>query len=210
MTKNEAKNWLDMLSAEHLADAEVIVLAPYTLLDFVSGYASEKSLNINVGAQNVSVFGKGAYTGEINSEQLREFCKYVLVGHSERKRNFLEDPEIIKKKVQNAISGSLTPVICISDYEEARGFEFANEAVFAYEPPGSISTDQNSAPQDLDKVREFAEKFQSTFKNELIYGGSVDADNVRSYISIPGVSGVLVGAQSLDPHSFSDIIKNAI
>ncbi len=209
-TKNEAKNWLETFSNQKFESSEIIIFPSFTLLDFISDFIEEKSMSIKIGAQDLSKFSGGPYTGEVNANQIKDFCEYVLVGHSERRSNFQEDMETIRIKTENAISASLRPIICISNFDEARSLEFAKDAIFAYEPPGAISTNPNSKPTEISDVSNFAQKFSVTFENELIYGGSVNAQNVSGYSKIEGISGFLVGNESLDPNSFFEIIKNAV
>lgn len=206
-TKNEAKNWLDDFSKTEIPqDAEVILFVPFTLLDFVSSFVSEKGLRVKVGAQNVSQFDLGPYTGEINVAQIKEFADYVLIGHSERRENFQEDQLTIKKKVEKSLSAELIPVICISEFDQARELEFARDALFAFEPLSAIGTEN---PEDVGTVSEFSQKFNATFDNQLIYGGSINPENMQKYLKIPGISGVLVGSESLSSESFSQMVKNA-
>lgn len=208
--KNEAKNWLEEFSKKEFGESEIIIFPSFTLLDFVSNFIKEKSLPLKIGAQDISKFSGGPYTGEVNVGQIKDFCEFVLIGHSERRSNFQEDLETIRIKTENAISASLRPIICISNFDEARSLEFAKDAIFAYEPPESISTNPNSKPAEISDVSNFAQKFSVTFENELIYGGSVNAQNVSDYSKIDGISGFLVGGESLDPNSFFEIIKNAV
>jgi triosephosphate isomerase len=206
-TKNEAKNWLEEVSKTEVpADTEVIIFAPFTLLDFLSSFVLEKGLNINVGAQDVSQFEEGAYTGAINAGQIREFCEYALIGHSERRNYFQDDPSIIKKKIENSVSAGITPVICISNFDEARDYESTKEAIFAFEPPSAIGSGN---PEEISVVSEFSQKFNSTFTKKLIYGGSVSSENSKDYLNIPGIAGLLVGSESLSPGSFLQIVNNA-
>lgn len=210
MTKSEAKSWFEEFSSfEFPQNIQALILPPFTLLDFVSSFVSGHSLSFKLGAQNISQFDQGAYTGEIAASQIKEFAEYVLIGHSERRQNFGETTEVIKHKMEKALADSLIPIVCISNFDEARSFEFAKSAILVYEPPSAISTNSLGKPEDPEIVRDFAEKFTATFQNSLIYGGSVNSENIKSYLGIPGISGALVGSESLLASSFSDIIKNA-
>ena len=207
MTKSEAKTWLeDFSSFEFPQNIQALILPPFTLLDFVYSFVSEHSLPFKLGAQNISEFNQGAYTGEIAASQIKEFAQYVLIGHSERKQNFGETTDVIKRKAEKALANSLIPIVCITNFDEAREMELGHEIIFAYEPLGAIGTGN---PEDPEIVRDFAEKFTATFQNHLIYGGSINKENIKKYLNIPGISGVLVGSESLLASSFSDVIKNA-
>lgn len=210
-TKTEAKNWLEEVSAQSFPEIlEVIILAPFTLLDTISGHIRVNDLPFKLGAQDVSPFDSGAYTGEISAKQIKEFADYVLIGHSERRTNFSEDKEIVRKKIEKAIAAGLTPIVCVSDLSQIDNLESNKEIVIAYEPPGVISTSgPNASPESPALVSEFIKKLKERLSVEVIYGGSVDADNIRKYLSLENISGVLVGGQSLDPGSFINILKNA-
>jgi triosephosphate isomerase len=205
MTENEAKKWLEaFLAVEIPEDLDVILFAPFTLLDFVSSFISQNNLRLKLGAQNISQFDEGAYTGEVNAHQIKEFANYVLIGHFERRENFGEDTAVIKKKIENATLVGLIPLVCISDFDQAREFGFAKEAIFAFEPVSAIGSGN---PEDSNKVAELSKKFSAAFENQLIYGGSINPDNAKEYLTIPGISGVLVGTESLSPQRFSEIIN---
>lgn len=210
-TKNEAKNWLEEVSKINLPnESEIVILPPFTLLDYVSNFVKTQNLSFKIGAQNLSMFDRGPHTGEISADQIKEFAEFSLVGHSER-RKLGETEDIVKVKTETALSGMLTPIVCISNFDQARGFEFDQKIIFAWEPENAISTNsQDAKAEDLDSVKMFANKFTATFQNILIYGGSVNSQNVKDYLSVPGISGVLVGGQSLDPASFGEIINNAV
>lgn len=206
MTKYEAKDWLvDFSSLEVPQGVEVVVFPPFTLLDVMNGYVRVNSLPFKIGAQDLSPFDKGAFTGEVSASQIKEFADYVLIGHSERRKNFSESMEMVKNKIEKALSSNLKPIVCISNIEELEGLE--GDLVIAYEPLESIGTGN---PADPNLVEEMAKKIKEKLNKDIIYGGSVNAENVRSFIDLPSINGVLVGGVSLDPKSFMNLIKNAI
>lgn len=206
-TKFEAKDWLvEISNYEFPEGVEVILFPPSTLLDVVSGYVRVNSMPFKIGAQDVSPFGPGAYTGEVSAEQIKEFADYVLIGHSERRVNFSESTDMIIKKIDRAISVGLTPIVCVSELKELSGLS-SSRIVVAYEPISAIGTGE---AMDPNLVEDFSKEIKKINIQNVIYGGSVNSENVKNYLSLPSVDGLLVGGQSLDPKSFADLIKNAV
>lgn len=206
-TKYEAKIWLiETSSVESKENLEVVVFPPFTLLDTMSGYTRVNSLPFQIGAQDISPFNSGAFTGEVSGEQIKEFADYVIIGHSERRTNFLEDKEIINKKIEQALENELKIILCISKLEELPDRDLS-KIVIAYEPLNSIG---NNNPADLETVVNFSKVIKSKGDIKVIYGGSVSAENVKKYLDQEIIDGVLVGGESLDPKSFINIIQNAI
>lgn len=211
MTKDEAKIWLEEFSIEeHPQGVEIVLLAPFTLLDMVSSYVKVNSLPIQIGAQDVSPFDKGPFTGEVTAEQIKEFGSYVLIGHSERRSNFSESEDMVNKKIERAKNAELKTIVCVSNLDQLNKLP-DGEMVIAYEPPGAISTSGPGAhAEDPHAVAEFVKKISEKRQGLIIYGGSVNPDDVRNYTNIDNITGALVGAKSLDPQSFSSVIRNAI
>lgn len=205
-TKFEAKDWLiEVADSGVPPNLDVVIFPPFTLLDLISGYVKVNSLPFKVGAQDVSPFEGGAYTGEVSAKQIEEFCDYVIIGHSERRKNFNEGKEMVLQKIKKAEAEGLSPIVCISELNELEGLE-SGKAVIAYEPLASIGTGNAEDPK---AVEDFAAKIRQVKNNTIIYGGSVGPDNIKNYLSIPLVEGVLVGSASLDAAKFIDLIKNA-
>lgn len=186
---------------------KVLICASYTLLPGMSDYIKKNKLHIHLCAQDVSPFAKGPYTGEVNALQIKEFADYVLIGHSERRDNFGESDELLEKKVAVAYSNGLSAILCVQG-ENTPVPE--GVSVIAYEPPGAISTVSKGIPDDPEKVIKVIRVIKE--KNPLvpvIYGGSVNSDNVFSFTSFPEIQGALPGAASLDPQKFFKIVMNA-
>ena len=206
-TKNEAKKWLEVVSLLDFPDnVEVAVFPPFTLLDILSGYVKVNSLPFKLGAQDISPFDSGAYTGEISASQIKEFAEFVLIGHSERRINFGESDEVVREKANKAIGAGLIPIVCISSLDQITGLT-QEQIIFAYEPIGSIGTGN---PEDPTLVNKIAGQIKEETNRKVIYGGSVNADNIKDYLSLENISGSLIGGASLDPLSFTNIIKNAL
>lgn len=210
-TKNEARNWIFEVSRQEFPEnLEIVILPPFTLLDFLDSFIKANNLKLKLGAQDISLFGPGAYTGEVNASQVKEFASYVLIGHSERRKNFSESDEQINQKIQQAESLDLTPILCISDILQIKDINSKKEMIIAYEPPGAISTSGPGAEaEDPDSVLEFVRKIKEKNPAKVIYGGSVDSDNVKNYTGLDNIEGVLVGGKSLDAESFINLVNNA-
>jgi triosephosphate isomerase len=206
MTKDEARKWLLEFSSKSLPDeVEVIIFAPFTLLDILSSYIKVNDMPIKLGAQNISPFSKGAYTGEVNSDQIKEFCSYVLIGHSERRSNFSESDEMINKKIQQAKSAGLQIIACVSNIDQVKSLSL-DDLVIAYEPLDAIGTGHPKNPED---VKSFVDQIKKVRDVSVIYGGSVNPEDVKNYTSLDNVNGTLVGSESLTAQHFSALINNA-
>lgn len=205
MTKSEAREWLEKFSLEPIPEhIEVVLFAPYTLLDMISGYIKVNNLSIKLGSQNVSRFPKGAHTGEIYANQIKEFAEYSLVGHSERRATFGETDEIVNKKIEAAKNVGIQTVVCISNLDQLKSI--SADTIIAYEPIEAIGTGNPDLPKD---VADMARKIKEIKNVKLIYGGSVNSDNVKNYTELKDIDGALIGMDSLDADSFIKNIKNA-
>lgn len=203
-TEKEAKQWLEVFKKhqESLANKTIILLAPYTCLPMLKKEIDEANLPLLLGAQNVSPFPQGAYTGEINAVQLKELVSFVLVGHSERHRYFSETDEMIAQKAKAAKDVGLRVILCIQDAKSSvpEGID-----IVAYEPISAIGTGKSDTPENAAAV--IREVKQQGIRYG-VYGGSVTGKNVASFTQ-NGSDGVLVGSASLDAESFLAIINHA-
>ena len=209
-----------------------IICPPFPLLfkfqDFLSrDLATQKDINpseakskIQLGAQNCSYLEFGPLTGEVSPLLLKELgCRYVIIGHSERRIFFNESNEDIYKKYQLLQRINLTPIICIGETEEQKlqwrevlsnQLElFKNEqnlqAIFAYEPVWSIGT---GLVPDENEICERISAVKTITGNPVLYGGSVNRKNASKILNIPIVDGVLVGGASLKLEEFIGILEN--
>lgn len=185
-------------------EKEVIICPSFTLLPFVKESIVKSQLSIAVGAQDISPFDEGAYTGEISAKQIKELAEYVIIGHSERRKNFLESDEILFKKVEQALQYGLTPIFCVQGKETKVP---SNIPIVAYEPIDAIGTGH---PDTVENAEDVASFFKNNYSvSHVLYGGSVNAENVSSFTQMPDIDGVLVGKASLEVLEFLGIIKNA-
>lgn len=205
MTEPEALVWLkEMQPALSQAEKPVVLCPPFTLLLSLHKEIATQALPLQLGAQDISPFDKGAYTGAINGEQIQEFATYVLVGHSERRQYFKEDDAVLAQKVAMAKKYNLSPIFCVQGVDTAipDGVE-----IVAYEPVWAIGTGKAESPEQADTVAQNI-KAKNGVKT-VLYGGSVTAENVGSFTHSEEIDGVLVGMASLSPQQFSQIIHNA-
>jgi triosephosphate isomerase len=193
--------------------------------------------NIYLGAQNIYCEDEGAYTGEISPLMIKELgCRYVILGHSERRQIFGESDELINKKVKAALKYSLIPILCIGETLKQRkndktldvikaqldtdldGIEKEKmqKIIIAYEPIWAIGTGETATPAQAQESHSFIRKYlkekfdqKTADKVKILYGGSVKPHNIEELIKEPDLDGALVGGASLEARSFSQIIKKS-
>jgi triosephosphate isomerase len=220
----------------NIKEVDIVVCPPYTALSEVSKAVLDS--NLRLGAQNMSENNVGAYTGEIAAVMLKEFSvRYVILGHSERRQYQKESDELISKKAQAAHAASLKPIVCVGETlaereanqtekvleKQVRGSlagitkEQIAETIIAYEPVWAIGTGKTATTAQAQEAHAFVRGLLTKMYDEaaarrvrIQYGGSVKPANARELMSQPDVDGALVGGASLEPRSFSDIIKNSI
>lgn len=212
MTLNEAKEWFKSfyecnLSQPEAQDKEVIICPPFHLIPSVFNLIMNQSgsniLMLKLGSQNISPFKEGAYTGEVSARQLKDFCSYSIIGHSERRQYFYETDEMLSKKVNLLNSFNITPIYCVQGMETSipKGV-----SVIAYEPVFAIGSGKPDTPSDADEVSRF---FKENYGVDIVlYGGSVTDENVASFTKTASIDGVLVGGASREPKQFAEIIRN--
>ncbi len=185
---------------------EVVICPSFVILPMMA-YEISKLEGIKLGAQDVSKFEEGQYTGEASAKMLKDFVSYVIVGHSERRKHFGETDEDVNLKIEQCLKHDLTPIVCVSKIEEVRGRKWeVGKTIFAYEPLFAVGTGKPDTPEN---AQEFAKKIKTEVGQnvKVLYGGSVNAKNAKSFVSQPDISGVLVGEASLDAEEFGKIIK---
>jgi triosephosphate isomerase len=198
MSIREASYWIERIDSSALLslsvkeakqdkDKEVIVCPPFTLLTQLHEGISQKKLPIKLGAQDVSPFPKGAYTGEIAAQQLAEFAEYVIVGHSERRRYFHEDDQMLANKVDMLKESDITPIYCVQNPLDI----IPNKVnLVAYEPVFAIGSGYPDTPENANNI---ARQIKESYKVEIVlYGGSVTSKNVNSFTRMAYIDGVLV------------------
>lgn len=187
-----------------LEKVEMVVCVPYVFLPMAKKLRDEYKLPLELGAQDVSPFVNGAFTGEVSASQIAEFASYVIVGHSERRNNFGETDKLLSEKVKRGREAKLTPIYCIQDENTAIP---EGVTVVAYEPVWAIGTGKTDTPDNANRVAQAVK--QKWGGDVLLYGGSVTPDNIKSFITTEYIDGVLPGGASLDPDKFWQMILNA-
>ena len=210
-----------------LQGVECAVCVPFPYLGEIA--ARLQGTPLAWGAQNVSEHAQGAYTGEVAAGMLKEFgCRYVIVGHSERRQIFRETDETVAAKFKAVQGQGMTPILCLgetlaereggrTEQVVARQLEavFAvvsraqfKDAVVAYEPVWAIGTGRNATPEQAQAVHAFLRGKLSP-DTRLLYGGSVKKDNAASLFGMPDVDGGLIGGASLVAADFVAIVAAA-
>lgn len=222
MTKEGAETFVKGL--RDLSDcpksSHVILCPPFPLLETCLGHAF-----FDVGGQTSASFLQGPYTGEVSASLLKEMgCKYVLVGHSERRTNFGETNPVVRQKAQKILQEGMTPILCIGEpldvYKrgEANGYlqkqleeslPDQGPLIIAYEPVWAIGTGEVPSMDVIDTTHCFLKDFLKE-GTPVVYGGSVVPENAKDILSLSSVSGVLVGGASLTLETFIPIIRSTI
>ncbi|AEF93031.1 triosephosphate isomerase [Desulfotomaculum nigrificans CO-1-SRB] len=215
---------------------EAVVCPPFTALAPVA--EALKGSNIALGAQNMHWEKQGAYTGEVSPLMLREIgCKYVILGHSERRQYFGETDESVNKKVKAALEHGLVPIICVGETLDQREAGITEQVVatqttgalegltpgqvaglvIAYEPVWAIGTGKTASEKDAQQVNRYIRKViadqygaAAAEAVRIQYGGSVKPGNARALMSQPDIDGALVGGASLQVDDFVGIIENSL
>ncbi len=215
-----------------VANVEVVLAPPFPFLSAVGRVLS----SVKLGAQNVAFAARGAYTGEVGAPMLRDLgVKYVIIGHSERRRMFHESDELVNQKIRLTLKAGLSPVLAVGEEEREskevvppaialelegalRGIarhSFRN-LIVAYEPVWAIGTGQADTPDNATRRAIYIRKLLSKrlgFKRaehiRILYGGSVTSKNAAAFIAddIRGMEGLLVGGASLDAEEFVKIVQ---
>lgn len=219
-----------------LGRVDILVCPPFTALNLVS--EALKGSSIDLGAQNIYWEEKGAFTGEVSASMLKEAgCGFVLIGHSERRKYFSETNQQVNRKVKAALLAGLFPIVCVGETLEEREAKKEKEIVstqlkeglfsldenslqkitIAYEPVWAIGTGKTATGRQAEEMHGFIrhwvkEKYSLPLSENLriLYGGSVNPENIRELISQNNIDGALVGGASLKAASFGAIVKNSV
>ena len=212
------------------AGVEMAVCVPFPYL----GQLQERPAGLMLGAQDVSEYEAGAYTGEVSAAMLAEFgCRYVIVGHSERRALFAEDDVLVGRKARAALARGLVPIVCVGEtlverdaglamsvigrqlaaVREVLGVAAMGEIVLAYEPVWAIGTGRSASVAQVAEVhaaiRAWLKAHGVAGGVRILYGGSVKPDNALELFDVPHVDGGLIGGASLAAADFMAICRAA-
>jgi triosephosphate isomerase len=218
-----------------LNGVEMVICPPATALPALAPIL--QGSGVGLGAQNMHWEAKGAFTGELSAAMVKEFCGYVILGHSERRGLFGETDEMVGKKVKTALAAGLIPIVCVGETlsENEAGqtdavvrrqmnaafdgltAEQAAKAIVAYEPVWAIGTGRAAHGPDANRVvsgsirsvlgTRFGQSLSAAIR--VLYGGSVTPDNIAEFLSEPEIDGGLVGGASLKPE-YVEIVRAAL
>ncbi len=219
-----------------LEDAEIVLCPPFTALAAVGRELAGSTLAL--GAQNVHWERAGAFTGEVSAPMLVDLgCRYVIIGHSERRQYFAETDELVRRKVRAALEHGLAPIVCVGERWEEReagqtrarvegqvraaldGLDAAQVAglIVAYEPVWAIGTGRAATGADAAEVAALIRSLAAELATpeaaallRILYGGSVTPANMAEFMEADGIDGALVGGASLRADSFGGIVRAAL
>lgn len=223
------------LEPEDYNRAEVVLAPPFTSLRSIQVVIEQDRIPIGLGAQNVHWAESGAFTGEISPPMLAKLAvRHVIVGHSERRAQFGETDEEVNKKTRAVIAQQMAAIVCVGETLEQReageaeqvvrsqlvgamrgiGTEMAGSLAIAYEPVWAIGTGRTALPDDAALIASvIREQLRESLNSEaaetarILYGGSVNAANIKDLMAKKDIDGALVGGASLDPDQFATIVR---
>ena len=234
-TQAETRAFLDafkLLVASSM-HCDIVLAPPYTAL--AAAVEAARGSAISIAAQDLHWAAEGAFTGEVSTKMLLEVgCRYVIIGHSERRQYFGETDEWVNKKTKAALEAGLGPIVCVGETLQEReakqteavlerqfqggfaaltGAEFSR-IIIAYEPVWAIGTGRTATPEMAAEAHRFLRKLAAaSFTAEraaslrILYGGSVKPDNIKGLMAQVEIDGALVGGASLDAQSFASIVN---
>lgn len=215
-SSDAGRRWFDKFAAIYQPHPEVqVVIAPSMVsLESIAVHLKELSLtNVALAAQDISPFPIGSYTGAVAADMVKKMARYVIIGHSERRRYFHETTQDVMNKAIEAADAGLIPIICVdssnaqSQLAALAGIE-CEQLLTAYTPVDELNF---NIPESPAKVTETVKRIRLDFPAfPVIYGGSVSPGNARDYLQLPSLAGVFVGSSSLEPESFAEICNLAV
>ena len=228
-------NIKELINPKVFEKVDVLVCPPFVNLEAASDILNDSG--IYTGGQNIHHADDGAYTGEISAKILKSVgCKFVILGHSERRQYFFETNDLINIKVKKSLENDLIPIVCVGETliqrEENVHYKIVEEqvmlclkgltddemmnVVIAYEPVWAIGTGKTASPQQANEMHSFIRKSLSNlFTNNIsentiiLYGGSMNDKNANDLLSMSDIDGGLIGGASLKAESFLNIINSA-
>lgn len=211
-TGEEAKAFVEALKMP--TNGDVWIAPPFTAIEAVSHLKK-----VVIGAQNMNAMDEGAFTGEISARMLLGVgAKFVILGHSERRRLFHETSDVIMKKVEKALSSGLKAILCVGETGEERSSgqmesvlrtQLKNcptgDIILAYEPVWAIGTGKTATPKEANEAHNLCRTILGR-DLPILYGGSVTPDNIKTLLEQPEIDGALVGGASLKIETFQQLL----
>ena len=234
-TAAEAVNFVQKFlpQVSGVADRDIMIAPAFTALEAAA--AALKGSAVGLGAQDLFWEAEGAFTGQVSPRMLAAAgCRYVIIGHSERRQFFGETDDTVNRKIRAALKSDLVPVMCVGESEKEReaGQTFSildkqikdgleklvaaelGSLVIAYEPVWAIGTGKTATADQAQEVHQFIRSLITRILGaelaaalRILYGGSVKPDNISELMAMADIDGALVGGASLKPDSFSRIVK---
>ena len=203
-TQEEALAFLSefLRTYEPKPNVKIVICPQYLVVPAVSDFIKSNNINVAIGVQDISKFDEGAHTGEVSAREAREFAKYAIIGHSER-RALGETDDDVAKKAEMATKFNIEPILCVVNENVPIPLE---AKIIAYEPVEAIGTGNPDTPENAGEIASLIKSKNSQVQH-VLYGGSVTSINVHKFTRMQNIDGVLVGGFSLDPMEFSAIIK---
>lgn len=235
LTVTEAESFFKSFKIQKKEGVELLFCPPFTDIPITRFFLERSS--ILWGAQNVYPEDKGAFTGEISAPMLKDLgCSYVICGHSERRQILGESDELVARKLKAVLSHDMIPILCVGETGEERKegrteerigseirtalFELSKEeaakVVIAYEPIWAIGSGKAATPEDAEEIASFIRKTvketagkKASEEVRILYGGSVNGDNMSHFLKQKDIDGALIGGASLKPETMIDIYSKA-
>ena len=215
------------LQSTDYSGVKIILCPPFTALEAVRAVVGSQKAVVGLGAQNCHFMPCGAFTGEVSPKMPKDFCDYVILGHSERRKHFEETDALINRKIKAALEVGLKPIVCVGESQKGEKSDIIlsqvknavkdirnedlSKIIIAYEPVWAISTSQdceNCEPSYAAKIiKEIKEELHAEIP--VLYGGSITSSNISSFLGQEIIDGVLVGGASLKAKEFIKIIERA-
>ena len=220
----EISNYLNYF--KNIKAKDLIICPSYIYIPYFLNY------DFSVGSQNVAAHDMGAYTGEVSAEQLYSIgVKYTIIGHSELRNNLGETDDYINKKIINTLNSKLKVILCIGETleekklnikyeilnkqikEDLKDIKDLSQVILAYEPVWSVGTNKLPTEEELiETIKYIKQLVQDTYKQKVkvIYGGSINENNIINLNKIKQLDGFLIGSASINPSRFIDVINKVI
>ena len=201
-TWDQLTKWIDEVGKVASAFLGTIIVAPSSpFLNSTVAQIKSKSYKLKVSSQDVSKFEQGPHTGEFAASQIADICQFAIIGHSERREHFDENDEALSNKVESSRHVQIEPIFCVQNEDTHIP---ATVKIVAYEPIFAIGTGTPDSPENAKRV---AANIKPKGNYTVLYGGSVDDQNAKTFMQKNIIDGLLIGTKSLDASEFIAILK---